>query len=74
MADGLAMVAWVWDVAGYAPIDDSRQAVQSYMAGHTRGRLGRVDYRAEDLGPDREDLRARFAPHVERFVGDHTDR
>lgn len=68
MADDLAMVHRVWDTAGYEPRAESRRAVGDYLAGHTRGRLGTVDYRAEDLGLDREDLRRRFAPYVERFV------
>lgn len=38
------------------------------MAGHTRGQLGPADYRAEDLGLERDELRQRFAPYVERFV------
>jgi hypothetical protein len=38
------------------------------MAGHTRGRLGNVEYHPEDLGLDKDDLRRRFAPYVERFV------
>jgi hypothetical protein len=38
------------------------------MSGHTRGRLGNVEYRPEDLGLDKDDLRRRFAPYVERFV------
>ena len=68
MADDLAMVQRVWDVAGYCPDARSRQAVADYLAGHTRGRLGSVDYRPADLGLDRDELRARFAPYVERFV------
>ncbi|MCB9439507.1 MAG: sulfotransferase [Mycolicibacterium sp.] len=68
MADDLAMVQRVWDVAGYSPDARSRRAVADYLAGHTRGRLGSVDYRPADLGLDREELRARFSPYVERFV------
>ncbi|MBV5242713.1 sulfotransferase [Mycolicibacterium sp. PAM1] len=68
MADDLARVQRVWDTAGYTPSDESRAAVAEYLAGHTRGRLGTVDYRAEDLGLDRDELRRRFAPYVERFV------
>lgn len=68
MADDLAMIERVWDVAGYEPSNESRRAVADYLAGHTRGRLGKVDYRPEDLGLDRADLRRRFAPYVERFV------
>jgi hypothetical protein len=68
MADDLAMVRRVWDVAGYQPSPESRRAVEEYMAGHARGRLGHIDYRAEDLGLDKDELRQRFAPYVERFV------
>ncbi|KHO22077.1 sulfotransferase family protein [Mycolicibacterium setense] len=68
MADDLAMVRRVWDVAEYAPSEASQRAVADYLAGHTRGRLGRIDYRTEDLGLDREQLEARFAPYVARFV------
>ena len=68
MADDLAMVQRVWDTAGYSPTDESRAAVAEYLTGHTRGRLGTVDYRAEDLGLDKDELRARFAPYVDRFV------
>jgi hypothetical protein len=68
MADDLAMVQRAWDTAGYEPSEQSRKAVVDYLAGHTRGRLGTVDYRAEDLGLDKEELRRRFAPYVERFV------
>jgi hypothetical protein len=68
MADDLAMVQRVWDVAAYSPSPESRKAVAGYMSGHQRGRLGRVGYDAEDLGLDKDDLRRRFAPYVERFV------
>ena len=68
MADDLAMAQRVWDVAGYSPSPESRKAVAEYMAGHERGRLGRVEYHPEDLGLDKDELRSRFAPYVERFV------
>src|SRR5262249_4223311 len=68
MADDLAMARRVWDVAGYSPSAESRKAVAEYMAGHERGRLGRVEYHPEDLGLDRDQLCKRFAPYVERFV------
>lgn len=68
MADDLAMVQRVWDVAGYEPNTESRQAVADYLVGHTRNRLGRIDYRPEDLGLDRAELERRFAPYVARFV------
>jgi hypothetical protein len=68
MADDLAMVQRVWDTAAYSPSPESRKAVAEYLAGHGRGRLGRVEYHAEDLGLERAELRRRFAPYVERFV------
>jgi hypothetical protein len=68
IADDLAMVERVWETAGYRPTPESRAAVADYLARHTRGRLGRIDYRAEDLGLDRNELCERFAPYVERFV------
>ncbi len=68
MADDLAMVQRVWDTAGYSPTEESRKSVAGYMAGHTRGRLGKVDYRVADLGLDKDDLSRRFAPYVDRFV------
>lgn len=68
MADDLAMAQRVWATAKYVPSDESRKAVADYMAGHTRGRLGKIDYRAEDLGLDKDELRQRFTPYVERFL------
>lgn len=68
MVDNLAMVRRIWDIAGYRPSAESIRAVEAYQADHTRGRLGRIDYRAEDLGLNKDDLRRRFAPYIERFV------
>ena len=69
MADDLAMVQRVWDTAGYLPSEESRKAVVDYMARATPADgSGKVDYRAEDLGLDEDDLRRRFAPYVDRFV------
>ena len=39
-----------------------------YLAGHQRGRLGRVATSCEMFGLDEADLRRRFAPYVERFL------
>lgn len=68
MADDLAMVRRIWDVAGYQPTPESTHAVEQYLADHARGRLGRIHYRPGDLGLDKDELRQRFAPYVERFV------
>ena len=37
-------------------------------AGHQRGRLGNVETSYEMFGLKEDDLRARFAPYVERFL------
>ncbi len=68
MADDLAMVRRIWEIAGYQPDAASKQAVEQYLSGHTRGRLGRIDYRPAELGLVRDALRTRFAPYVARFV------
>lgn len=68
MADDMGTVRRIWDVAGYRPTAKSEKAVTDYLSSHTRNRLGRVDYRPEDLGLDKDELRKRFAPYVERFV------
>jgi hypothetical protein len=39
-----------------------------YLAGHQRGRLGKVVTSCEMFGLDEADLRARFAPYVSRFL------
>ena len=43
-------------------------ALRSYLAGHGRGRLGRIAYEPADVGVGVEDLRVRFAPYVRRFL------
>ena len=37
MADDMAMIERVWDVAAHRPSAESRAAVADYLAGHTRG-------------------------------------
>ena len=39
-----------------------------YLAGHQRGRLGSIDYRAADVGLDVDELAERFRPYTERFL------
>jgi hypothetical protein len=39
-----------------------------YLAGHQRGRLGKVVTSCEMFGLDEHDLRERFAPYVSRFL------
>jgi hypothetical protein len=48
--------------------DDARSAMADYLAGHQRGRLGRVVTSCEMFGLNEDELRARFAPYVSRFL------
>jgi hypothetical protein len=48
--------------------DETRTAITRYLAGHQRGRLGRVATSCEMFGLDEKKLRTRFAPYVERFL------
>lgn len=70
MDDDLATAASVYDLAGEPMTADAEAAMRRYLAEHQRDRHGRIDYRAEDLGLDVEDLRARFAAYTARFL-DH---
>jgi hypothetical protein len=69
MADDLAMTQRILELAGEPVTDDVTTALRTYLAGHERGRLGRIDYRPAELGIDLDDLRRRFAPYVARFLG-----
>jgi hypothetical protein len=68
MADDLATARRVLELADQPITPAVEAAMRDYLAGHQRGRLGRVDYRAEDVGLDADELRERFAPYVARFL------
>jgi hypothetical protein len=68
MADEAGTVRSIYERAGQPFDRKAAAAVDRYLAGHRRGRLGSIDYRAEDVGLDPEELRGRFAPYVERFL------
>ena len=68
MRDDLAMVRRICALPDHELTPESDAAIAAYMATHERGRLGKVDYRAEDVGLDLDDLRRRFAPYVKRFL------
>lgn len=69
MADELGTAAQVYDLAGEPLGPDAREAISNYLATHPRGRLGQVETSAAMFGLDADDLRARFAPYSERFLG-----
>lgn len=68
MADELSTAASVYALAGEPFTDEARAAIADYLAGHQRGRLGRVATSAEMFGLDPDDLHARFTPYIERFL------
>jgi hypothetical protein len=68
MADELGAAEAVYALAGESLTDAARSAMTDYLAGHQRGRLGRVATSAEMFGLDNDDLHARFVPYVERFL------
>jgi Sulfotransferase family len=68
MADDLATARRVLALADEPATPDAESAMAAYLAGHQRGRLGRIDYRPEDVGLDLDDLRARYGAYVARFL------
>lgn len=68
MADDLAVAEKVHVLAGQPLTDEVRAAHAAYLAGHQRDRHGRIDYRAEDIGLDPDELRERFAGYAARFL------
>jgi Sulfotransferase family len=68
MSDDVGMVRRICHVAGHRLTERGDAAIAAYLAEHKRGRLGRIDYRAEDLGLDLDELNERFAPYVARFL------
>ncbi len=68
MADDLAMVARVYDLAGQ-PLDQrATDAMASFMAAHPRGRHGAVTYDLGQFGLDAAERRRTLAFYTERFA------
>ncbi len=68
MADEMGVASRIYDLAGEPLRADARAAIEGYLAGHERGRLGRIATSAEMFGLDDEDLRNRFKPYTDRFL------
>jgi Sulfotransferase family len=68
MADELDVAERVYGLVGESVSDPARAAMTEYLAGHERGRLGRVVTSCEMFGLDEDELHARFAPYVSRFL------
>ncbi len=67
MANDLAMVARVYDLAGQ-PLDSrATESMTSFMAAHPRGRHGGVHYDLAEFGLDRAERRRALAFYTDRF-------
>ncbi len=68
MADDVAMVKRIYEVAGLSMTDDATAELDRYMEGNPRGKHGRIVYDlAGDFGVNPEALRDRFRFYYERF-------
>src|SRR5215208_6454226 len=68
MADEFGVAEKVYGLVGEPVTDEARTAMADYLSGHRRGRLGRVVTSCEMFGLNEDELRARFAPYVSRFL------
>jgi Sulfotransferase family len=68
MGDELGSAERVYALAGEPFTGQARTAIAGYLSGHRRGRLGNVETSCEMFGLTQDDLRARFAPYVDRFL------
>ena len=67
MADDMAMVARVYELAGQ-PLDDAaRSAMGAFMADHPRGKFGAIEYDLGQFGLERPALRQQLDFYTERF-------
>ena len=67
MADDLAMVARVDNLAGQPLEERSRKAMASFMAAHPRGRHGGVTYDVAEFGLDSAERRRALSFYTDRF-------
>ncbi len=68
MADEMGVASTIFDLAGEPLPDEARMAIEGYLEGHQRGRLGRIATSAEMFGLDEDDMRARFSRYADRFL------
>jgi hypothetical protein len=67
MADDVAMVERIYDLAGQPMTADARAAMDAFMAEHPRGRHGGVLYDLADFELDKDERRRALRFYVERF-------
>jgi len=67
MADDLAMVERIYDLADQPFDDTARAAMATFMDEHPRGRHGTVDYDLAEFGLEAAELRRTFAFYSDQF-------
>jgi len=67
MADDVAMVERIYDIAGQPMTPAARAAMDAFMADHPRGRHGAVLYDLADFGLDRDERVKALQFYVDRF-------
>ena len=67
MADDVAMVERIYELAAQPMTEDARHSMTAFMAEHPRGRHGAVNYDLAQLGLDREERRRALAFYRDRF-------
>jgi hypothetical protein len=67
MADDLAMVARVYELAAQPLNDAARSAMTRFMADHPRGKFGAIEYDLTEFGLDAAVLRRRMDFYTKRF-------
>ncbi len=68
MADDMATVERIYEIAGLPMTDTARAQIEAYVAAHPRGKDGQVVYDVrQDFGADPDELRAAFDFYFEAF-------
>ena len=67
MADDLAMVERIYELADQPLTAEVRSAMETFMADHPRGRHGRVRYDLAVFGVDADERRRALAFYSDRF-------
>jgi len=67
MADDVAMVERIYDLAGQPTTDDARAAMRAFMDDHPRGKFGGIVYDLADFGLDPSERRDALRFYTDRF-------
>ena len=74
MAADIATVEKIYVVAEHPFTEQTRRAMDTFMAAHPRGRHGTIVYRPEEFGIDRAERHRAMQPYIERFGVEKEER